>query len=100
MEILTIPCTCMNYGSDGVSGKFVVTSDTIAFYPSKLMKTLFFWSNWPDFVEDIHNVHSIQKAALGFLDISTKNYSIRLNTFHKDKIINAIKQANPKVSIQ
>lgn len=100
MEILTIACTCMNYGSNGASGKFVVTTDTIAFYPSKFMKTLLFWSKLPDVVESINNVYSVEKAALGFLDIRTKNYSIRLNTFNKDKIISAIKSVNANVSIR
>ena len=64
------------------------------------MKTLLFWSNWPDIVEDIHDVYSVEKSALGYLDIRTKNYSIRLNTFNKDKIINAIKSANTNVSVR
>ena len=100
MEILTIACTCMKYGSNGASGKLVVTTDKLAFYPSKFMKTLLFWSNWPDIVEEIHNVYSVQKAALGYLEIRTKNYSIRLNTFNKDKIINALKTAIPNIHIQ
>ena len=58
----------MNYGSNGTNGKFVVTTDTIAFYPSKFMKTLLFWSNWPDFVEDI----ILRKLHLDFLILAQR----------------------------
>lgn len=77
MEFLTITYTCMNYGFNGASGKVVVTTDKIDFYLS-----------------------NFKKAALDFLDIRTKNYSVRLNTFNEDKITYAIKTANPNINIQ